>query len=196
MNIFITGAGGQLGRDLLRVLRPTHTCVALNRKKLDICDLRAVQKTVGEAKPDVIIHAAAYSKADQAEEAYRRNALGVSHLAFAAEATGAKLVLVTTDYRFDGTKGESDGKTNRVNSHHIYGQSKLLGEQFVQAVCPRHFIVRTSPAYSHDLAECISRIILTERYGAYHVSNSGYKSRYDFAWSWMQPNPRGGIPFE
>ncbi|RAP76803.1 dTDP-4-dehydrorhamnose reductase [Paenibacillus montanisoli] len=218
MNILITGAGGQLGRDLLRVLGQTYACTPLTRQELDICDIRAVQKTVNELKPDVVINAAGYSKVDQAEEnsaeAYRINALGVSQLAIAAEEAGAKLVHVSTDYVFDGTKGEPYGETDRTNPLNIYGKSKLLGEQFVRAVCPRHFIVRTSwlysncgnnfvtkilsqaenqqdikvvddqfgsPTYTLDLAECIGRLITTERYGTYHVSNSGCCSRYDFA---------------
>ncbi|MBP3966093.1 SDR family oxidoreductase [Paenibacillus lignilyticus] len=209
MNIMITGAVGQLGRDLLRVLGQGYTYTAFTGKELDICDLKAVKKIVGEVKPDVVIHAAAYSKADQAEEAieqaYRLHALGVSHLAIAAEAAGAKLVHVSTDYVFDGTKGKPCGGLDRTIPLNVYGQSKLLGEQFVHAVCPRHFIVRTSllssndgvnfvtkilslaenqetvkgvddplgsPAYTLDLAECIGRLITTERYGTYHVSSS------------------------
>lgn len=218
MNILITGAGGQLGRDLLRVLGQKYECAPFTRKELDICDKRAVQRTINDLKPDVVINAAAYSKVDQAEEdteeAYRINALGVSQLAIAAEEARATLVHVSTDYVFDGTKGEPYGEMDRTNPLNIYGKSKLLGEQFVQAVCPQHFIVRTSwlfgnygynfvakilslaenqqtikvvddqfgsPTYTLDLAECIGRFIKTERYGTYHVSNSGYCSRYDFA---------------
>ncbi|SEN04315.1 NAD(P)-dependent oxidoreductase [Paenibacillus sp. OV219] len=197
MNIFITGAGGHLGRDLLRVLGPTFTCTAFSWQELDICDLRAVQKMVGDVKPDVVINAMTYSNVDQAEEvaeeAYRINALGVSNLAIAAESAGAKLVHVSTDYRFDGiTKGALNNDMERTNLN-IYGKSNLLGEQFVKAVCPRHFIVRSlagnlemikavdnqvgSPALRFDLAEYIGRLITTERYGTYQVSNSGIFER-------------------
>ncbi|SFS88146.1 NAD(P)-dependent oxidoreductase [Paenibacillus sp. BC26] len=211
MNIMITGAVGQLGRDLLRVLGQGYTYSAFTGKELDICDLKAVKKTVGEVKPDVVIHAAAYSRADQAEEAieqaYRLHALGVSHLAIAAEAAGAKLVHVSTDYVFDGTKGEPHGELDRTISLTVYGQSKLLGEQFVQAVCPRHFIVRASMLSSNDgtnfvtkilpLAECIGRLITTERYGTYHVSNCSKAALEDiFRTDRTHSDQRGGIAFE
>ncbi|REE93158.1 dTDP-4-dehydrorhamnose reductase [Paenibacillus taihuensis] len=188
MNIIITGADGQLGRDLLRVLGPSYACTVYTRQELDICDLRAVQKRIGAMKPDVVINAEAYSKVgfaeEAAEEAYRINALGVSHLAIAAESAGAKLVHFSTDY--------SELDRTKLN---IYGQSKLLGEQFVKAVCPRHFIVRSlaenqetiklasdqvdSPMSTLDLAECIERLITTEQYGTYQHPSL---------------NLRGGIP--
>ncbi|MGU3472546.1 SDR family oxidoreductase [Paenibacillus sp. D51F] len=199
MNIFITGAGGHLGRDLLRVLEPTFACTAFSWQELDICDLRAVQKMVGDVKPDVVINAMTYSNVDQAEEAveeaYRINALAVSNLAIAAESAGAKLVHVSTDYRFDGTKGVLNSDMDRTNLN-IYGKSNLLGEQFVKAVCPRHFIVRSLAenqetikavddqvghlAYTVGLAEYIGRLITTERYGTYQVSNSGILERTGF----------------
>ncbi|AZN40331.1 SDR family oxidoreductase [Paenibacillus albus] len=188
MNILITGAGEQLGRDLLRVLGQAYACTAFTQKELDICDPRAVQKTVDDVKPDVVINAAAYSQVNQAEEAaeeaYRINALGVSHLAIASDAAGAKLVHVSTDDVFDGSKGEPHDEMIQSNLT-IFGKSKLLGEQFVKAVCPRHFIVRSlaenqetiklvddsfdSSTYTIHLAECIGRLITTERYGTYLV---------------------------
>lgn len=219
MRVWITGAGGQLGHDLLRVLGPKHECVPFTRRELDISDPDDVRKAAAIRKPDVIVNAAAYTKVDQAEqeaeEAYRINALGASHLAMAAEEWGAKLVHVSTDYVFDGLKGIPYTERDRTCPLNVYGQSKLAGEQLVQTICSRHFIVRTSwlygkhgnnfvtkvlamagsgkelavvndqfgsPTYTYDLAECIGRMLGTDRYGLYHVANRGFCSR----WAWAR----------
>ncbi|TVY11821.1 dTDP-4-dehydrorhamnose reductase [Paenibacillus cremeus] len=218
MKILITGAGGQLGRDLIRVLGQAHECIPMTRASLDVGDEAAVRACFESVRPDAVVHAAAFTQVDLAEshleEAYRVNALGSYYVGLAAEAFGAKLVCVSTDYVFDGMKGSPYHEEDRTNPLSVYGRSKLLGEQFVQKVCPHHFIVRTSwlygrggnnfvtkvlaladrqqeltvvddqfgsPTYTYDLAECIGRMLATERYDTYHVANSGYCSRWDFA---------------
>ncbi|MCP3773559.1 dTDP-4-dehydrorhamnose reductase [Paenibacillus sp. MZ04-78.2] len=168
MKMLITGAGGQLGRDLVRVLGRRHDCAAFTRQQLDIADEKAVRRLIAEAKPEAIVHAAAYTKVDQAEaepeETYRINAIGASHVAISAEAVGAKMVYVSTDYVFDGTKGEPYDEQDRTNPLSVYGKSKLLGEQLVQAVCPRHFIVRTSWLYGKDGNNFVTKVLaLAER---------------------------------
>ncbi|MFC0212419.1 dTDP-4-dehydrorhamnose reductase [Paenibacillus chartarius] len=151
MKLLITGAGGQLGRDLTRVLSPEHELSAMDRKALDVTDEEAVREAVDRLRPDAIVHSAAYTNVDQAEgdawSAYRVNAHSAWNLAVAAHKTGAKLVYVSTDYVFDGRKGSPYAETDKPNPLNVYGSSKLLGEQITKAICARHYIVRTSWLY-------------------------------------------------
>ncbi|UQZ86632.1 dTDP-4-dehydrorhamnose reductase [Paenibacillus konkukensis] len=151
MKLLITGAGGQLGRDLIRVLSDRHEVVALTRKELDVADEAAVLAAACEIGPDAVIHAAAYTQVDLAEsrteEAYMVNSYGSRNVAMAARQTGAKMVYISTDYVFDGTKGSPYGEKDRTNPLSVYGHSKLHGEKFVQLICDSYFIVRTSWLY-------------------------------------------------
>jgi dTDP-4-dehydrorhamnose reductase len=101
--------------------------------------------------PDAVVHCAAYTKVDQAEsepdEAYRVNAYGTRNAALAAEEVGAKFVYVSTDYVFDGRADKPYREYDRTDPQTVYGRSKLAGEQLVQSLSSRYFIVRTSWVY-------------------------------------------------
>ncbi|MCZ8519171.1 MULTISPECIES: dTDP-4-dehydrorhamnose reductase [Paenibacillus] len=163
MKVLITGAGGQLGWDLIRVLGEDHTCAAYTRKELDVTDEKAVYGIVRAEAPDAVVHAAAYTKVDQAEtdtaDAYRINAIGSCYVAMAAEAAGAEMVYVSTDYVFDGTKGEPYAEEDQTNPLSVYGRSKLLGEQLVRAVCPRSYIARTSWLYGREGNNFVTKVL-------------------------------------
>lgn len=150
MKILITGANGQLGKDLFRVFEQDCTVFPLSKDELDITDSKMTMEIVKNLSPDVIVHAAAYTNVDQAEsepeQAFRVNAVGTRNVAVAAETTNAKFVYISTDYVFDGNKQvyhEFD-VTFPIN---IYGQSKLAGEKMTEAFNKRYFIVRTSWLY-------------------------------------------------
>lgn len=169
MKIGITGAGGQLGYDLNRVLGPVHELIAWNRAKLDVSQEQAVMEMIQKERPDVVIHAAAYTNVDQAESekesAYETNAMGALHLAKACESIGAKLVYVSTDYVFDGTKGSLYDEEDVPNPINVYGHSKLLGEKFVRMSCSKHYIVRTSWLYGTKGSNFVTKVLEKARLG-------------------------------
>lgn len=165
MNIVITGAGGQLGQELIRVLsaHEEHRITGLARQELDITDEDAVFRTIRTVRPDVIIHAAAYTQVDLAEsrleEAYQVNSFGTRNVALAAAQTGAKLVYISTDYVFDGTKRSPYNELDRTNPISIYGHSKLHGEKFVQITCEKYYIVRTSWLYGKHGNNFVTKVL-------------------------------------
>jgi len=145
----ITGAAGMLGRDLQRVLAG-RSVTALTRAQLDVTDAAAVRDAV--ADHDVVFNASAWTDVDGAEdhetEAYAVNATGVENLARAAQANGAKLLTISTDYVFDG-KGTSpyreDAPRDPINA---YGRTKAAGEELARAAHPDGtYVVRTAWLY-------------------------------------------------
>lgn len=151
MRILITGAKGQLGSDLVRVLSDGHEVIATTRAEFDIIDLSATTGFIGKADPDVIIHAAAFADVDacedHAEKAFAVNSLGARNVAIAAGECGAKLLHISTDYVFDGAKDEPYVEFDPVHPLSVYGRSKLWGEAFVREQTPQHFILRTAWLY-------------------------------------------------
>lgn len=149
MKVLVTGAKGQLGQDVvLELSRKNHEVFGMDRGQLDITDEQRVQAVISDIQPDVILHCAAYTNVDAAEEnedtAYLINALGTKYLAQAAKQAGAKMLYVSTDYVFDGTASEPY-KTNEVTKPlGAYGRTKLAGEEFLKETLEQFFIVRTA----------------------------------------------------
>ncbi|MGH9123118.1 MAG: dTDP-4-dehydrorhamnose reductase [Acidimicrobiales bacterium] len=147
MRVLITGAGGQLGRDLATAFTPREV-LPLTREQLDVADRDAVLQAITTTRPSVVVHAGAWTAVDACEgdpdRAFRVNALGSRHVAEAAAASGAHLVYVSTDYVFDGTSPVPYREWDRTNPLSVYGRSKLGGEQEVQVLAPGATIVRTS----------------------------------------------------
>jgi dTDP-4-dehydrorhamnose reductase len=148
MNILITGASGQLGNDLVRVLGEEHVLAALTRHDLDVTDRQEVMAATAQLQPDVIIHAAAFTHVDEAEHnreaAFAVNSIGTGYIAEAARRHGAKLVYISTDYVFDGRKGSAYLEKDPPSPINVYGWSKLQGEQLVRQTLDEYFIVRTA----------------------------------------------------
>lgn len=152
MKVVVTGADGQLGQDVIKELaKKNHQIFSANRNALDISNELAVKKYIEDKKPDVILHCAAYTNVDKAEEdretAYNVNALGTKYLAQAAQAVGSKMVYVSTDYVFDGTANEPYEVNHPTKPLGVYGETKLAGEEFVSKHLAEHFIVRTAWVY-------------------------------------------------
>lgn len=152
MRVLVTGADGQLGRCLQdRLALTDHDWIALNRHDLDITNADAVTGRILDFRPDVIINAAAYTAVDKAESdedaAWQINAQAVAHLASAADAVGALLIHVSTDYVFDGSAKTPYRESGAVSPLGVYGASKLAGEQ-AAAKAARYLIVRTAWVFS------------------------------------------------
>jgi len=148
MRWLITGAGGMVGRDLRHALDVRgDEVVALTKSDLDIADSRRVSQAVSEAKPDVIVNCAAYTKVDQAESeesvANAVNGSAVELLAHAANENDVLLVQLSTDFVFDGAKRTPYEVNDPTNPLSVYGRSKLLGEH-AASHANKHAIVRTS----------------------------------------------------
>lgn len=148
MKVLITGADGQLGHDLVSNLSNHHQAIGLNRKQLDVTDIARVSEVVQTIRPDVVIHAAACTHVDQAEQdpdiAYLINTYGTRNVTAAAQQMGAKMIYISTDYVFDGHSNIPYQEYDRVNPLNVYGKSKLAGEEMVKTLSDRYFIVRTS----------------------------------------------------
>ncbi len=144
MRVLITGAAGQVGRELVEVFAD-HQVIAADRTLLDVTDRDSVHQAVTTIEPDVIVHAAAWTAVDACEadpdRAYLVNALGPRFIGEAARSVGAHLCHISTDYVFDGTKTTPYVEWDEPNPQSVYGRSKLAGER---EIGPDATVVRTS----------------------------------------------------
>jgi dTDP-4-dehydrorhamnose reductase len=150
VRILVTGAGGQLGRELIDVLA-AHELHGRDHRALDISDRDAVFTTVEQVRPSWVINAAAYNDVDGAEGAselaFAVNAAGPGYLAEAAARTGADMVHISSDYVFDGRKGAPYTELDRPDPLSVYGRSKYEGELQVQSAHPSACVLRTAWLY-------------------------------------------------
>ena len=219
MKIIVTGAKGQLGKDLVEELNKRgHTVIGADKEELDITDLRAVSCFLKSEKPDAVIHCAAWTAVDAAEKSENEkicrlvNKTGTENIAKLCRELSAKMIYISTDYVFSG-KGDKpwdpDDERTPIN---VYGQTKYEGELAVEKL-EKYFIVRTSwvfgaggnnfvktvlrlaksnkrlsfvcdqfgsPTYTRDLSRLLADMVQTDKYGAYHASNEGICSWYEF----------------
>jgi len=150
VKVLITGADGQLGTDLCRVLAHCDL-VKLTIADGDISDAGFVSKQLHVSTPDVVINTAAYVRVDDCEDnqelCFRVNALGAKNVAVAAEEAGARLVHISSDYVFGGESQPRNvpySESDKPAPCNAYGRSKLAGEEYVGSLCSRNIIVRSS----------------------------------------------------
>jgi dTDP-4-dehydrorhamnose reductase len=147
MRVLVTGADGQLGHDLMKAFAEDEVA-GLRRTDLDVTKEPAVVAAVRDHAPDLVVHAAAFTKVDaceaEPETAWRVNALSSWWVARACALAEAAMVYVSTDYVFDGTADRPYTEFDPVGPRSVYGRSKEAGEQFVREALPAHYIVRTS----------------------------------------------------
>ena len=237
MKVFVTGVAGQLGHDVMNELAkrgyegigsdiaPSYSGVqdespvtTMPYVAMDITDKEAVCKTlteinpdvVGEMKPDVVVHCAAWTAVDLAEDEDKQakvkaiNVDGTANIASVCKELDAKMVYISTDYVFDG-QGEKawEPDCKDYKPLNVYGETKLAGELAVSEALDKYFIVRIAwvfgkngkthdtlkvvndqigtPTYTFDLARLLVDMIETDKYGYYHATNEGgYISWYDF----------------
>jgi len=151
MKILLSGAGGQLGRELKRSLACLGELVACDRRQLDLTQPEALRAAVRAIAPTVIVNAAAYTAVDKAETesdaAMAINAVAPGILAEEAKRLGALLIHYSTDYVFDGTKATPYNEDDTPAPLSAYGRSKRAGELAIAASGCRHLILRTSWVY-------------------------------------------------
>lgn len=218
MRVLVTGISGQLGYDILKVLRANNiNCLGTDRELLDLMNKASIEKVINEYEPTIVIHCAAYTAVDKAEDekdlCYNVNVRGTEYIAEACKNINATLIYFSTDYVFDG-KGNTPFE---VNDHpqpiNYYGMTKYEGELIVRELLENYFIIRISwvfgqngnnfvktmlrlsktrneinvvsdqcgsPTYTLDLANLILKLIKTNKYGTYHITNDGYCSWYEF----------------
>lgn len=150
--ILLTGRDGQLGSELCATLGPIGSVVATNRAELDLADPSAIRRAVADAKPALIVNAAAYTAVDRAESepelARAINAIAPGVLAESGKAVGAAILHISTDYVFDGTGSTPyapDAPTSPIN---VYGQTKREGELAIASAGADFVIVRTAWVYA------------------------------------------------
>jgi dTDP-4-dehydrorhamnose reductase len=160
--LIVTGAGGQLGREILR--RAPAAC-AFGHRELDITDSAAVRAIVENG--DVVLNCAAYTAVDQAEAdpdaAFAGNETGPAVLAAACAAAGARLIHLSTDYVFPGTHDRPYDTTDPTGPTTAYGRSKLAGEQAVSELAPQAHVVRTAWVYAGAGSDFVATMLRLER---------------------------------
>ncbi|HNQ19436.1 MAG TPA: dTDP-4-dehydrorhamnose reductase [Bacteroidales bacterium] len=218
--ILVTGALGMLGHDILSAGLSYNN---IEIKGIDINDFNllhteGLKNYISESQPNVVIHCAAFTDVDKAEsmpeQTFKINSAAVRDIANVCNANQIKLILISTDYVFNGSKQTPYYEYDTPEPINIYGWSKYYAENYVRDFCNKYFIVRTSwlfgingnnfvktilnkaktekelkivndqvgsPTYTKDLAKFLIELSLTDKYGIYHVTNSGYCSWYEFA---------------
>ena len=232
MKIFVTGVCGQLGYDTIYELKKrgydvvgsdilSESACECEYVQLDITNKIAVEEAIENSKPDAVIHCAAWTAVDAAEDVENRdkvymiNAIGTENIAFVCKKMNIKMMYISTDYVFNG-QGNEPWKADCKDYAplNVYGETKLKGELAVSQMLDKFFVVRIAwvfgkngknfiktmlnagkkhncltvvndqigtPTYTYDLARLLVDMIITEKYGYYHVTNEGgYISWCDF----------------
>ncbi|NFO04764.1 dTDP-4-dehydrorhamnose reductase [Clostridium botulinum] len=217
--ILVTGSNGQLGYDVIKELKNRDIkCIKTIRKELDITNYNDVFKYISELKPECVIHCAAYTTVDKAEDeeeiCREVNVYGTENIAKVCGIINIKMIYISSDYVFDGAGDKPHEIDETPNPLSVYGRSKYNGELKVKNYLKKYFIVRTSwvfglngsnfvktmlklgkekqslnvvcdqigsPTYAEDLAVLLCDMAVSEKYGIYHATNSGFCSWAEFA---------------
>lgn len=219
MKILVTGTTGQLGFDVVRELKERNfDVIGVSSSEMDITDKNKVREVIKNISPDAVIHCAAYTAVDKAEEDVEKcmvvNAKGTEYISSICHELGIKMMYFSTDYVFNGEGTKPWSVDDEINPLNLYGDSKYQGEIAVKNNLEKYFILRISwvfgingknfvktminlsknhsqisvvndqigsPTYTRDLAKLVADMIVTDKYGVYHVTNEGTCSWYDFA---------------
>ena len=166
MKLLVLGAGGQVGRELCRLVWPPGWALAAyDRAEIDIAEREAVFAALARERPDIVVNAAAYTAVDRAEseraDAWAANCTGPANLAAACAEAAVPLVHMSTDYVFDGSKRGPYREDDPVNPLGVYGESKEAGDRAVRGTWSRHVILRTAWVYSahgHNFVKTMLRL--------------------------------------
>lgn len=147
--ILVTGVNGQLGYDVVKVLNKRNIeCLGIDKEDLDITDSEAVNEYIVKLNPEVVIHCAAYTAVDMAEDneeaCTKVNVNGTENIAKACKQINAKMIYISTDYVFNGAGDEPFEINGEIEPHSMYGKTKYEGELKVKEYLDKYFIVRIS----------------------------------------------------
>jgi len=211
MNILITGAKGNIGTYLYRTLSKSHVIYGLDKNELNIMDIVATEKTLNELKIDAVIHTAAVTNKYTCEYnetlAYGVNTIGTLNIAKYCNSLDIPLVYLSTTEVYGDTKGLHYSEVDKCVPLNVYSQSKLRGEELIQTICTKYFIIRTSSifggndcfvrnlvngkhtavylfsnpslciTYIEDLTTVLMKLLATDKYGIYNYTNEGCLSK-------------------
>lgn len=158
MRVLVTGVNGQLGYDVVNELKSRkHEAIGVDVAEMDVTDKNAVNRVIGEVRPDAVIHCAAWTAVDAAEEpsnyekVMKINADGTKYIAEACKFVNAKMMYISTDYVFNG-QGEIPWRADCKDYAplNVYGESKLSGEKAVSELLEKYFIVRIAWAFGRN----------------------------------------------
>jgi dTDP-4-dehydrorhamnose reductase len=235
IRVVVTGAAGQVGVDLVDTLRASYppgcdphfqpdanpigdeefAVVALTREELDVTNRDVVRRAIEATRPDVIVHLAAYTQVDRAESdrdaCFAVNAQGTETLSLAAHDVGAHLITISTDYVFDGTKGDAYVENDETHPLNVYGASKRAGELLcasddtimrsswvmgVRGTSVVHVIASRAAkgetvrfvddqigtvTLASDMARALVTLVRERPGGTWHVANTGTTSWFEVA---------------
>ncbi|MGN1433992.1 MAG: dTDP-4-dehydrorhamnose reductase [Ruminococcus sp.] len=158
MKVFVTGVKGQLGYDVMRELekRGYNNAVGVDIEEMDITDGESVDRVITDAKPDVVIHCAAWTAVDLAEEEDKQdkvhlvNAVGTENIAKVCKKLDCKMIYISTDYVFDGQGTRPWEPYDERNPLNVYGQTKYEGELAVEKWLDKYFIVRIAWVFGQN----------------------------------------------
>ena len=149
--VLVLGARGMVGHELLKACRGQYEVFDLGKQDLDITHQEATRRTIETISPHVVINAAAYTDVDGCEKnmqkAFAINGEGTRNVVKGCKYSGAKLVYISTDYIFDGKKRSPYVENDLPNPPNIYGESKLLGESYVERLLDDYLIIRSQWLY-------------------------------------------------
>ena len=190
MNILITGANGQLGKDCTQLLSERHTVSCCDIQRIDITDPKQVADIFAACKPEAVINCAAYTAVDACETDQQRcmdvNAKGPELLARQCAAQRSRMLQISTDYVFDGKRPVPDAYTeaDTPSPLSMYGKSKSAGDQAVQRTLADHLIIRTAWLYgigNKNFLKTMLRLAIADPARTMRVVNDQYGS---LTWSW------------
>ena len=155
IKVLVTGANGQLGHDILKRLDMLRIeAIGVDKEDFDITDKEETDEYILKVKPDVVVHCAAYTAVDKAEEekekCYAVNVDGTRNIAEVCKKIDAKMVYISTDYVFDGEGNEPQPEDKPTNPVNFYGYTKEQGENIVRKILDKYFIIRTSWLYGKN----------------------------------------------
>jgi dTDP-4-dehydrorhamnose reductase len=211
MNILITGAKGNIGTYLCSALSETHVIYGLDKNELNIMDKIATEKTLNELNIDAVIHTAAVTNKYTCEYnetlAYGVNTVGTLNIAQYCNSLNIPIVYLSTTEVYGGTKFSPYIESDKCMPLNVYSKSKLRGEELIQTICTKYFIVRSSNifgandcfvrniingkhtaiylfsnpslclTYIEDLTTVLIRLLATDKYGIYNYTNEGCLSK-------------------
>jgi len=205
MRVLLTGAGGQVGRAILKLAPANASVIGLGRAELDIADDVSVGMQISALRPDIIVNAAAYTAVDRAEAepeaAHRTNARAPGVLAMAAADCGAKLIQISTDFVFDGSASRPYPPDATPAPLSVYGRTKLEGEHAVRSILgDQSLILRTAWVYDGQgrnflrtmlriMAEQESVGVVADQVGSPTAAHSVAEA----VWSLVSKAPQGGV---